>query len=85
MCGQCFKVDSGGTNELEEGKYCPLVPVSSRTGLGAAGPLPGAKRGHPGHCIPKDRPHLDSRPTWLHPEVPTFAQRAKASKRMHSR
>lgn len=85
MCGQCFKVDSGGTNELEEGKCCPLVPVSSRTGLGAAGPLPGAKRGHPGHCIPKGRPHLDSRPTRLHPEVPTFAQRAKTSKRTHSR
>jgi len=80
-----LKVDSGGDNELEQGKHFPLVPVSHRTGHGVAELLSSAKRGCPRRCIPKGTPHCDLRPTWVHPEVPTFVQRPSTSRRMHSR
>lgn len=79
-----FKVNSDSTKKLEE-RCCLLAPVTSRTGLGAAELLPSAKRGCPGRCISKDTPQWDLSDMWVHPEVPTFAWRAKACRRLHSR
>lgn len=62
-----------GTNEVEKGEHCPLVPVWSRTDLGTAGPLPGAKR-MPGTCHPKGY----SSPGLKHcVDMPQFSWRSK--------